>query len=130
MYFAYIYLVFKYSFWYLFVLYVNLPVKSQTFGKNDILSILAYFGGQVFCNHSNGKRQINTQSKQLNISSNKTARRKCTVTFIFRPLRGARNGLNAHPSLLSLPMTVSVLSQDLSGHFVVVVVGGIVVVPK
>ena len=43
---------------------------------------------------------------------------------------GAKNELNARPSLLSLPMTVSVLSQDLSGHFVVVVVGGIVVVPK
>ena len=70
-------------------------LNLQIFVQNDTFSILA-----IFCNHSKHKSQINTQSKHLNHLSNKTARRKFfTVTFIFWPLRGAKNGLNAHPSL-------------------------------
>ena len=56
--------------------------------------------------------QINTKSKHLNHSSNKIARRKCcTGTFTFWPLsgggEGAKNRLNAHPSLSNEPIVSS-----------------------
>ena len=84
------------------MLYVNLPVTPPNFGTFSNLSLF-WRPFSITIGTTQFKSKLNHLTLIIDNSTNKIAKRKwCTVTFIFWPMGGAKNGLNARPSLYLL----------------------------